>query len=120
MTEIPSGFITHSERPLNLFRRHSLTRLEQKQHREEPCFERKVCVVKNRLRRDAELVVAFRALKLLLCGELEYRMALAAQTPYTERPAEPFQKFSAQILSLKRPVYINQESCLSLRTRKAS
>src|SRR5207237_2467008 len=62
----PSGFITHSERPLNLFRRHSLTRLEQKQHGEEPCFERKVCVVKNRLRRDAELVVAFRALKLLL------------------------------------------------------
>ena len=67
-----------------------------------------VCVVKNRLRRDAELVVAFRALKLLLCGELEYRMALAAQTPNSERPAEPFQKFSAQILSLKRPVYINQ------------
>ena len=64
--------------------------------------------MKNRLRGDAELVVAFRALKLLLCGDLEYNMALAAQALDTQRPAEPLQQFSATFLRPKPPVHVNQ------------
>lgn len=58
MAQVPSGFVAHPDRPLNLAGRHAFLRSAEQERRSKPLFERQVSVIENRAREDGELIAA--------------------------------------------------------------
>jgi hypothetical protein len=80
----------------------------EKEHRKKPRFEGQVRIVKNRLSRNTEFVVALGTLKLFLCGDLKYITAFTAQTLNPERPAKPLQKLTTTVIRTEHPINVDQ------------
>ena len=58
VTEIPSGLVTDSERPLNLAGRYAILGLTEKVGCCEPLFEREMSIIENCSSQDGELIAA--------------------------------------------------------------
>lgn len=58
MAEIPSSFVAHSDRALNLASRHALFRFAEQGRSKKPLPQRQVGIMEDRSRSDAELVMA--------------------------------------------------------------
>lgn len=107
VTEVPRGFITHSNRALDLQGGHSLLRFAEKVRREKPLGEWKMRIVKHGAGCNRKLVVTVFAVEELLIGvELDHG-AFAAQALRAFREAQADKQFTALIFGAEQGVYIN-------------
>lgn len=107
MAEVPSCFVAHADRALNLASRHALLRFAEQVSREEPFCQRQVRVVEYRSRSNRKLVVAILAVEeLLFSFELDHG-AFAAQALRAFREAQANKQLAALVFGTKQGVYIN-------------
>lgn len=107
MTEIPCRLVRDTKRALELMCAHTLLGFYEQQDRKEPCLERQVRIVENRLSSDAKLIAAINTLHLFLRRNVKHALALAAQAFDAMRPAEPLQQFAALVIGRIEGVNIN-------------
>ena len=95
MTEEPSRFVADPEHSLDLIRGDALLGIANQVGCQEPLFKRQVGIVEDRSDGHAELVLASRALILLLREQARNLLRLAARALHALRPAQPLQIFAA-------------------------
>src|ERR1700730_7736536 len=93
MAEVPRGFVTDANGPLNLAGRHSLFGLAQQQGSHKPLCQRQMGVIKDRASRHGELVVTVFAVEQFLVSLQLNSSLLAARAFDANGPAETAQQF---------------------------
>ena len=89
------AFMLAPEGTLELHGTDALAGLNQEQDGHKPRFERKMGIVKDGLRKYAELIAALDAFKFFLGRNFKHALALAAQALHSERPAQLLQQSAA-------------------------
>ena len=107
VTEVPCGFVTHTDCALNLASRHALLRFAEQMGCEEPFREGQVRIVEYRARSNGELIVTVLAVEETLFGFEFHRWPIAAQAARAFRPAQANQEFLALVFGREKGVYIN-------------
>lgn len=107
VTEVPCGFVTHSDCALNLASRHALLCLTEQMGREKPFRQGQVRIIEHGAGRDGELIVTILAVEEALSGFQFNRWPIAAQAAGTFRPAQANQKLLALVFGREKGVYIN-------------
>jgi hypothetical protein len=107
MAKIPCGFVTDSEGPLDLIRRHALARFTEEQGSEKPFLQGEMRVIKYRTGGDSELIIASLAVKELLRGGEFNNRAMTAQAFNSARPAKTDQKFAAFVIGIEQVYNVN-------------
>jgi hypothetical protein len=95
VAEIPRRFVTDSQGTFDLVGAHPLARFAQQEHSHEPRFQRKMRIMEDRLRENAELIAAFNTLEFFLGLNLEYALALAAHAFDPERKPQLLEQGAA-------------------------
>jgi hypothetical protein len=98
MAKIPRRFVAHAYCALDLVRRHAIPRLADEEDGKEPLFGREAGVVKDRSRRDRELIFTLGALKLPPVAKLADRPVLTPRTSDTLGPAKAPEQLTALVV----------------------
>lgn len=88
VTEIPCGLIAYAKNALHLVSRHSLARLAQKKHGNEPLEQGQVRIVENSAGRDSELIITVAAIKQFFLSLKRDDSTFAARAFNAVRPAQ--------------------------------
>src|ERR1035437_2448365 len=104
MTEIPSRLIADTKCPLNLTSRNAFLRFTEQQRNNEPLYERKVGIIKNRACGYGKLVVAFLAVEELFFSFKFNGLSSTPKALWTVWPAETDEQFTAFVFVGKEPV----------------
>lgn len=107
MTEIPRGLVAHSQGALDLIRGHSFASFAEQESCEEPFLQRQVGIVEDRAGGHAELIVAFFAVKELLCGRKFDSGHLATWAFNSAGPAQTDEQLSALLVGIEQVYNVN-------------
>ena len=97
MAQVPRGLVGDADGPLDLVRADALLRLANQVDRHEPLPERKVRVVEDGPRGDAEAVAAPVAIELVAGADLRDGHVAAARASNRPRPAQLLKIFAASL-----------------------
>ncbi len=98
VAEVPRRLIGDVERALHLEGTDAFLALGHQVDRQKPLGQRKVCVVKNRARRNRKVIVAPVAVELLAGRDFRDDGAVAARAANASRPAKSGKPFAALVV----------------------
>jgi hypothetical protein len=107
MAQVPSGFVAHSERPLNLTCGYALLCFTEQERRSKPLFKGQVRVIENRSGCNGELVVTVFAVEKLFVRVEPYDWPLASDTFGASGPAKTCEQFAAPLFGREHMLHIN-------------
>ena len=108
MAQVPRGLVAPADHALDLVGRHSFAGFTDEIRHKEPFRQRQMGVVKDRSRRDRELVAALIAIVLVSLYDLRNGSTFAARTHRAFGPTQRLKVFAALVLTAELLHYIQK------------